>query len=218
MADESEGTFKRFWQSPIAATLITVLGTAVVGNLVAAGVQDRSKRNEIALTAFRDNQTAQVGVVKEIYDLIGKYTAAGSDLVWITRDQFADENFSPEDAKLNHQWFHNVRDKHDEIDATWRQKKYSLGYLLAFHYHGRQGISESWHEVVKAVDAFDECVGEQAQQAPGSQQFTVSPCQSKADVVDGKVANLTQSLEAGSAPMWEELYQKNGWRCLWLFC
>ncbi len=210
---------KSFWESSLLTTMVTVLGTAVLGNFVASGVQDRSKRNEMALTAYRDNQTAQVSLVKEVYDLVGQYTAAGNDLIYITGEQFADDNYAAADAQLNHKWFRELRATHDKVDATWRQKKFSLGYLLSFHYHGRKEVGESWRTVVSAVDKFEACVDIQARLPPGSRTSPELPCQHEETAVDEQVGNLTRTLEVDSAPLWEEVHLTSSRdRCLWLFC
>ena len=205
MANQSKGLIEFLLTSPLIATLVTVLGTAVLGNYIAGRVQERTKRNEIALSAFRDNQASQVALVKEVYELIGRYRAAGDDLIYITGEQFAPGNYDENGRKLNQVWFTSVRNHHDEVDQLWRQKKYALGYLLSFHYHGRKEVSDSWTATVNSVDAFEECVDQQARKAPGSQSLKDYPCRAKMQTLDDQVASLTRTLESDNVYLWDDV-------------
>ena len=205
MAGESKSLMGVLATSPLVATLVTVLGTAVLGNYIAGRVQERNKRNEIALSAFRDNQASQVALVKEVYELIGRYRAAGDDLIYITGDQFDPKNYDENSRKLNQAWFTTVRTHHDEVDQIWRQKKYALGYLLAFHYHGRKEVADSWAATVTRADAFEDCVDEQARKAPGSQSLKEHPCHAQMQALDDQVANLTRTLQADNVYLWDDV-------------
>ena len=205
MAEQPKGVFESLVTSSVVAALVTVLGTAVVGNYIAGRVQERNKRNEIALSAFRDNQASQVALVKEVYELIGRYRAAGEDLIYITGDQFAAGNYDEPARKLNQAWFTSIRNHHDEVDQLWRQKKYALGYLLSFHYHGRKEVADSWATTVTSADAFEECVDQQARKAPGSQSLKDYPCRAQMRTLDDQVASLTRTLESDNVYLWEEV-------------
>jgi type II secretory pathway pseudopilin PulG len=189
---------------PVVTALIGLVGTAIVGNFVAAGVQERTRRNEIALTAFRDNQTAQVALVKETYELIGRYVAAGEDLITITESRFAAANYDEANGARNQAWFSDLRKRHDEIDAQWRTRKYSIGYLLVYHYHGRKEVADGWTALVQAVDAFESCVDEQALKAPGSQSWKERPCRMQVSTVDQRMAQFTGAMQAQTAYLWDD--------------
>jgi hypothetical protein len=200
---------RKHWVDAIGGTavltaIISVVGSAVVGNFVAAGVQDRNRRNEIALSAFRDNQSAQVALVKEAYELIGRYVAAGDDLVTITGGQFSPDNFDAANNARNQAWFSDLRKRHDEIDALWRERKYSMGYLLVYHYHGRKEVADGWSALVGAVDTFETCVDGEAAKAPGSQTWKDRPCHAEASEVDRRMAQLTGAMQSETSYLWDD--------------
>jgi len=193
--------------SSVITALVTVIGTAIIGNAVAGAIQDKSKKNEIALTAFRENQAAQVAVVTEAYQLLGKYVAASDDLITLTDAYFNRADYPSAEAKKRlESWINEVRSNHDQVDRAWREKKYSLGYLLAYHHSGKRSIAQAWTILVQSVDKFGECSrGWLQEHGEGTSRLhPTRPCAEPFSEVEQNSFALTQSLEADHRYLWED--------------
>jgi len=146
--------------SPVVAALISVLGTAVLGNWIASRFQDRAKKNEAALQLLRDDRSARIATVKEALTLVGEYVAASEDLITVTDPAFRVAGRSEGDRDDLLRWKKQVRETHDKVDFRWRQQSESLGYVLLYHVYGERRVLDDWRALSGAASGFEKCARE----------------------------------------------------------
>lgn len=138
-----------------STVIVAVIG--LFGAFLTSQFQDRAKRNEIGLVAFRESQTAQTQVVTEAFNTIGACIAAVDDFIALTSTDFSTNGRSAAEKLRMMTFFEETQVRHDKADVSWRGGKYSVGYRLVYHHEGRVEVAQKWTSLVSAVDALDDC-------------------------------------------------------------
>ena len=183
--------------------VVAVIG--IFGAFLTSQYQERAKRNEIGLAAFRESQTAQTQVATEAFNTIGDYIAAVDDLIALTSTDFATEHRSAADKSRMMTFFEETQARHDKADIAWRAGKYSVGYRLVYHHEGRVEVSQKWAALVSSVDALDDCgTTWYTQHGPGTTDLRAEhPCEDKRKAVEAGIAGLTSTLNADHRYLWD---------------
>lgn len=186
-----------------STVIVAVIG--LFGAFLTSQYQERSKRNEIGLAAFRESQTAQTAVVTEAFNIIGAYIAAVDDLIALTSSDFSTESRSAAEKARLVTFFEETQGRHDKADVIWRAGKYSVGYRLVYHHEGRVEVSHKWTALVSTVDALEECGNSWYQQhGPGTADLLAArPCEDKRRSVDAGIEALTRTLNADHRYLWD---------------
>lgn len=184
---------------------VIVAAIGLFGAFLTSQFQEKSRRNEIGLIAFRESQAAQTQVVTEAFNTIGTYIAAVDDLIAITSIDFSTESRSAAEKSRLVAFFEETQVRHDKADVTWRAGKYSVGYRLVYHHEGRVEVSQKWTALVRALDALEECGNTWYQQhGPGTTDLLAArPCEDKRRNVDAGITALTSTLNADRRYLWD---------------
>jgi hypothetical protein len=181
----------------LLSSTVIVAVLAFLGSLVTTRIQEKSKQNEMALAAFRENQTAQTQIVTQAFGLIGAYMASIDDLISLTDPYFRPDSYSPGDRPALEKFFHETQNRHDQADVNWREKKYTVGYLLVYHHSGSGEVSRKWAALVKDVDAYDDCAtGWFKEKGRGGAPGKPQPCGQNKSAVEAGMSGLTGALQA----------------------
>lgn len=183
--------------------VVAVIG--IFGAFLTSQYQERAKRNEIGLAAFRESQTAQTQVVTEAFNTIGACIAAVDDLIALTSTDFSTNGRSAAEKLRMMTFFEETQVRHDKADVTWRGGKYSVGYRLVYHHEGRVEVAQKWTSLVSAVDALDGCgTSWYMQHGPGTTDVRAArPCEDKRKAVEAGIAGLTSTLNADHRYLWD---------------
>ena len=140
-----------WWQKLIAApafsTLLTIVGTGVIGTLLSGVVQDRMKEKELALATYQENLTAQIETIKKTYALMGEYVAGSEDLIAVSQEVWRNRL---EEAK-------RYEERYNAADAQWRKDAETLGFLLSYHHPGQADVRMRWIATRKAIEGYNTC-------------------------------------------------------------
>ena len=179
--------------STVVAGVLSLLGTGVTSI-----IQDNSKRNEIALSEFRQNQVAQSKIVTDAFNLIGPYMASIDDLITLSDKYFDASAYSPADRPALEKFFSETQNRHDNSDIDWRAKKYATGYLVVYHHGGRRDVADKWATLVKTIDGFDDCATDWFKTHPrGTEDIRKArPCSTEKLAIETAMATMTGTLRA----------------------
>ena len=192
---------KSHWEilanSNALTALITVLGTAFFGTLLAARIQERSRRAERALVEHKEHVNAEVDTVKRAYELAGKDISACEDLIAITGPEFDPRRYEAEKRKELENQKAEIRKQHNTIDAEWRHNRESLGYLISFYHHGRTEVITNWRDVQEAMEQYNACASDWSNNHPVArkEELIPPPCKAEKDRVRQQLGELNLALE-----------------------
>lgn len=190
--------------SSVVAAIITVVGTAVVGNMVTNAYQARARRNDAVLQYLRDKRAARDTAVSSALRIVGTYVTAIEDLVLITHPDFKTAGRSPAEAKKLDEWKTSLQAAHDKADDEWRRERDTTRFTLAFHDTEGGQLQAQWSRLATAVDALEDCSrGWFMQHAQGDQPFRDSPCTDQRKAVNTSMDSLVAALQEAERRFFE---------------
>lgn len=149
--------WKWLLNSNVATALVSLLLTAVLGNLTLAWVQKRNKDHEFKLLAYKEHLAAQLKTVERVYHLVGGVRAAAQDLITVTQPEFSLDRFTGKDARSVRDQVLEVQDRYSKTDQQWRAEREALGFLMVYHHHGRPEVLTAWENMQGALDTYTAC-------------------------------------------------------------
>lgn len=147
--------------SPVLATLIGVVGTAVVGTALTFLFQELAKENELERVVEEQRLESQLETVGKAYALIGEHMAAARNLIDLTGTSFNPENYqSGADYEDVRSFSKKTSAEFNDSDTRWRRQRDTSGLLLAFHFSTDGRIETLWQEVSTTIDLYNQCAGD----------------------------------------------------------
>jgi hypothetical protein len=154
--DEKSALFT-WLNSSLATTLIGVIGTAIIGTILAGMIQNRSKENELEQQARSSKLESQNTAINKALERVGAFLSATDDLLATVNNAYSENGRSADEVKTLKEWKVQVRARRDTADLEWRRDKESLAFTLNYVLDGDQGVNSAWREVMKAEDVFEAC-------------------------------------------------------------
>jgi hypothetical protein len=194
--EKSKGALVTFLTSGVMAAIVTVTGTAVVGNVVTNAYQLRAKQNDAVLQYLRDKRSARDAAVNRALQIVGSYITAIEDLVQITSPDFRSEGRKPAEVKKLDDWKATVQEAHDKADAEWRRERDTTRFTLAFQDTEGGQLQQHWSGLASSVDALEDCGrGWFMLHAYGDEPFSTSPCAKQRESVNAAMDKLVSALQ-----------------------
>jgi hypothetical protein len=203
--DKPKPWWERLLNASAITAAVTVLGAGVLGNWIAATVQNRSKERELALLAYREYLNAELAVVKNACQLLGGYLSASENLIFMTGPAFHSRNYTGDQLKQLEAQKQEMRKEHNTLDAQWRRERASLGLLMSYYHEGRKEIGQAWRNVEVTADQYNLCATQWSSTHPEAteEELRPAPCQKERDAAQEAIELLNQLLESARTYMWE---------------
>lgn len=154
---KEKSTLTEWLNSSVITALIGVLGTAVIGSLITAQVQNTAQSNEQARTRRAARIQSQNDVVAKILQRTGAFLSATDDLLVTVNSGYDERGRKPEDAKKLRAWKVKLSEQRDQADLDWRRDRHSLTFTVHYVFAGAEHVTKSWEAVVRAIDGFEKC-------------------------------------------------------------
>jgi len=188
--------------SAVVVALVSVLGTGVIGSIIAGSIQDRNKQRELATIAYREYQSGELAAVKEAYKLLGDYYSASQNLIYMARPEFQPGQYQDAGQKQQiEEQASRLRQEYNLADSHWRQQKESTGFLITYFHHGRKGISESWRRLEDAAEKFNGCAYQLYLQQ--GKVWGTQPCKAEQKAVEQQFDKFAEDVDAARQDVWD---------------
>lgn len=181
----------------IVAATISVIGTALVGAIISGIIQERSKENELALTAYKEHTTAQLTAINDVFELIGKYLNAADNMIQVTGPRFHPKRPTQAEQQQLTKDIQRLLSQTTEFDAEWQRRREAIGYLLAYHAEGAAPVKDAWNRVKQGAETYYLCALKRLDAYNRGEQLTVEPipCQQEKIAFANEIETLRNALQ-----------------------
>jgi hypothetical protein len=153
----SPSQLEKWLNSSVVTTLIGVIGTAVVGTLISAQIQNRARINELARAASAARAENQRAIINKVLDRVSTFVATTDDVLVGVNLSYEERGRTREEIKQLRTWKTELATARDKAESEWRRGKRSLGLALHYEFEGSAEIMKAWQDLAIAIDAFEKC-------------------------------------------------------------
>src|SRR5260221_448934 len=181
----------------LIATVITVVGGGIIGQLIITSFQVQAKKDEQSLQDHKQLVDRQEDTIQRAYTLAGSCISDSHRLISLTDQINEIETVSEPFRDAVRERRIAVLNKHYALLDEWQIESNKMG-LLINHYFNAQGL-EKWRQSQKGIDALLECsinVYRQYMEDPRKRNSSsLNPCQDKLDTVRTELDTLAGTIQ-----------------------
>src|ERR1700682_28446 len=196
-APNAEAGRRGMRESAFFVASFTVLGGLLGGLLttwVSGMIQDRNKRNELAIMSYKDFVADRSAATKRVFEAVGAYLSATEDLIRVRSPLFEHGGQgATKTAGL-------IVLHYNDVDREWRNSRYSLRFLLD-QYHSSRDVGSAWRQLDQAMSAFSKCAHEVYETKGGIS--SESPCDEQRRLVESAYEGLSTALDKSRAERYD---------------
>jgi hypothetical protein len=142
--------------STIAALVTVILGT-VLGSFLSSSIQEKSKRNDTQLAAYKEYLERERQVVQRVFQSIGSLEAASENLIASTGNDFDTTHSSGKEKERGEALKRQFLQEYNTADTDWHKQEPQLGLELDLEHQNDPAVISAWQSVSLEMTRFSDC-------------------------------------------------------------